>query len=129
MRYGVLVAAVGFVAAGIGVGVAMLDPYSIFGRIIYEGFRPLVQGVNNLLALFMGDWFGREPITVSWLRVAVALVMMIIIGVLAWLKGRRYCTAGCPVGTLLGEVSRFALVKVDINTDKCTSCGVCGRKC
>lgn len=129
MRYGVLAAAVGFVAAGIGVGVALLDPYSIFGRIIYEGFRPLVQGVNNLLALFMGDWFGREPITVSWLSFAVALVMMIIIGVLAWLKGRRYCTAWCPVGTLLGEVSRFALVKVEINTDKCTSCGVCGRKC
>ena len=129
LRYGVLLVSAGFIAAGVGVGVALIDPYSIFGRIIFQGFRPIVQAINNVFAVFMGDWFGREPITVSWLSFVVALVMMLLIGALAWLKGRRYCTAWCPVGTLLGEVSRFSLVKIDINTEKCTSCGVCGRKC
>ncbi len=129
LRYGVLVAAVIFVAAGVGVGVALVDPYSIFGRIIYEGFRPAVQGLNNFVALLAPESFGREPITVSWLSFVVALVMMAIIGLLAWLYGRRYCTAWCPVGTLLGEVSRFALLKVNIDTSRCSSCGVCGRKC
>ena len=129
LRYGVLAFAVVCVAAGVGVGIALIDPYSIFGRIIYEGFRPVVQGANNLLAMVAGDWFGREPISVSWLSFVVALVMMVVVGILAWLYGRRYCTAWCPVGTLLGEVSRFALLKPQINTDKCSSCGVCGRKC
>ena len=102
LRYGVLLVSVGFIAAGVGVGVALIDPYSIFGRIIYQGFRPIVQAINNVFAVFMGDWFGREPITVSWLSFVVALVMMLLIGALAWLKGRRYCTAWCPVVTLLG---------------------------
>lgn len=57
MRYGVLALTAVLIAAGVGGAVALLDPYSIFGRIIYDGLRPLVQGCNNFLALVAGDDF------------------------------------------------------------------------
>lgn len=129
LRYSVLAVMALGIAIGTGVVVALLDPYSIFGRIIYDGFRPLVQALNNALALTVGDTFGRETVSIAWLSSIIALGTMGIIGVIAWMWGRRYCNAFCPVGTLLGEVSRFALMKIDIDTEKCNSCGLCARKC
>lgn len=129
MRYGVLALTAVLVAAGIGGAVALVDPYGIFGRIIYDGLRPLAQGCNNFLAVVAGDSFAREPITVSWVSAAIAFVMLAVTGVSAWRGGRAYCNSFCPVGTLLGEVSRASLFKMDIDTDKCVSCGVCERRC
>ena len=129
LRYGVLVLTAVCVAAGVGFVVALVDPYSIFGRLMHEGLRPLVQGANNVLAVFFGDSFGREVVSVSWLSAVVALLTIAIIGLLAWRGGRRYCNSFCPVGTLLGEVSRASLFKIQIDTAKCIDCGLCGRKC
>jgi ferredoxin len=117
------------VAVGVGFVVSLVEPYSIFGRVMHEGLRPLVQGANNFLAAFFGDSFGREVISVSWLSAVVALVTIGIIGLLAWIGGRRYCNSFCPIGTLLGEVSRASLFKIQIDTSKCIDCGLCGRKC
>ncbi|MBR5812235.1 MAG: 4Fe-4S dicluster domain-containing protein [Alistipes sp.] len=129
LRYTILaITAIG-IAIGAGALVALLDPYSIFGRIIYDGLRPVVQAINNSLALTVGDTFGRETISISWLSSLIALTTMLAIGAVAWLWGRRYCNSFCPVGTLLGEVSRVALMKVKIDTSKCNSCGLCAHKC
>ena len=35
----------------------------------------------------------------------------------------------CPVGTILGFLSRFSLLRITIDTDKCNACGLCSRKC
>lgn len=129
LRYSILAITIIGIAAGVGAMVSLLDPYSIFGRIIYDGLRPVVQAINNALALTVGDTFGRETITVSWLSALLALATMLTIGAVAWLWGRRYCNSFCPVGTLLGEVSRASLMKIKIDTDKCNSCGLCARKC
>lgn len=129
LRYGVLAVTALSVAIGVGFVVALVDPYSIFGRVMHEGLRPVAQGANNFLAAFFGDSFGREVISVSWLSAAVAALTIGIIGFVAWRWGRRYCNSFCPVGTLLGEVSRASLFKIQIDTVKCVDCGVCARKC
>lgn len=129
LRYAILSLTILGIAIGAGAMVAFVDPYSIFGRIVYDGLRPVVQALNNMLALTVGDSFGRETITVSWLSSVFSLAMMAIIGYLAWHRGRLYCNSFCPVGTLLGEVSRISLFKFQIDTNKCNSCGLCARKC
>lgn len=129
MRYGVLALTVILIAAGVGAAVALVDPYGIFGRIIYDGLRPLAQGCNNFLAAVAGDSFARETVSVSWVSAAIALIMLVIVVISAWRGGRAYCNSFCPVGTLLGEVSRASLLRMRIDTDRCVSCGVCARKC
>lgn len=41
----------------------------------------------------------------------------------------NYCNTVCPVGTILGLVSRFAVFKPRIDTSKCNGCGLCARNC
>ena len=60
---------------------------------------------------------------------AVAVVTFIIIAILAWRNGRTYCNTICPVGTVLGLLSRFSLLKPVIDTEKCINCKLCARKC
>jgi Pyruvate/2-oxoacid:ferredoxin oxidoreductase delta subunit len=35
----------------------------------------------------------------------------------------------CPVGTILGFLARFSLLKLRIDKDKCTSCNICAKNC
>ena len=44
-------------------------------------------------------------------------------------KGRLFCNTLCPVGTLLGLISKMSLYKISINLEKCNSCNLCTRSC
>ena len=122
------------IVAGIGSLVALLAPYSSYGRIVSNLFEPLYLWCNNLLALIAEHYDSYAFYSVDvWMRgistFAVAALTFVVIGWLAWRNGRTYCNTVCPVGTVLGYLSKFALFRLTINTDKCVSCGVCSRKC
>jgi len=50
LRYSIMIASVGFTGFGSMVLINLLDPYSNFGRIVSNLFRPAYYGANNLLA-------------------------------------------------------------------------------
>ena len=55
-----------------------------------------------------------------------------IVGVIAavsFRRGRLLCNTLCPVGTILGFLSRRAAFHFDINTDRCTQCRRCVDVC
>jgi len=49
--------------------------------------------------------------------------------VLSALRGRIYCNAFCPIGTLLGVVSKRALFRISIDKTSCIRCGHCVAVC
>lgn len=57
------------------------------------------------------------------------IIILTLIAVLTALKGRYFCTNICPVGTILGLISRYSLYKININPDNCVACGLCTQKC
>lgn len=59
----------------------------------------------------------------------IATVTLVVLIVLAWRGGRTYCNTICPVGTVLGFLSKYSLLKPVIDTKKCNSCGLCARNC
>lgn len=59
----------------------------------------------------------------------IAIITLAVIFVMAWKHGRTWCNTVCPVGTVLGLLSRFSLFKVHIDTAKCNGCGLCATKC
>lgn len=134
LRYAALGVFVAAFIAGIGSVVALLEPYSAYGRIVSNLFAPVYQWGNNLLAYFAerADSYAFYQTDV-WIKsvgtLAVAAVTFIVIAVLAWRGGRTYCNTICPVGTILGFLSRFSLYKHRIDTDKCNGCGLCARNC
>lgn len=134
LRYGVLALFVAAIAAGIGSVVALLAPYSSYGRIAQNLLSPLYKWGNNLLA-FVAEkvdsyaFYSTDVVIASLGTFAVAAVTLVVIGYLAWRSGRTYCNTICPVGTILGEISRFSLLKPVIDTEKCINCGKCARNC
>jgi ferredoxin len=43
--------------------------------------------------------------------------------------GRQYCNTLCPVGTLLGLLSRFSFFRIRLNSATCIACKRCERVC
>lgn len=134
LRYGVLGIFLVALIAGIGSLAALLAPYSSYGRIASNLFAPIYQWGNNLLAYFAerADSYAFYETTV-WIKslptFLIALLTFIIIAVLAWRNGRTYCNTICPVGTVLGFLSRFALFRPAIDASKCKDCSLCARQC
>ena len=93
--------------AGIGSLVALISPYSAYGRIASNLFAPIYQEGNNLLAYFAErmDSYAFYSVDV-WVRslatMGIAILSFVILAILAWRNGRTYCNTICPVGTVLG---------------------------
>lgn len=134
LRYGILALFIIALIAGLGSAVALLAPYSAYGRIAANLFAPLYLWGNNLLAYWAerADSYLFYSVDV-WMRGAttfgIAVVTFIVLAVLAWRNGRTYCNTVCPVGTVLGFLSRFSYLRPTIDTAKCNSCGLCARNC
>lgn len=108
-RYGFLILTVAAMIIGMQVFVALIAPYSSYGRIV-RGVVGITDG---------------SPLPL----VATGLAMLLVITACSLLAGRVWCNTICPVGTVLGLLSRFSLLKVSIDEDKCTGCGRCVRGC
>ena len=105
LRYSVLVLFIVCLIIGFAPVTTLLDPYGNYGRIVTS--------------------FYMRNITVS----IIAWVVMLILGVLAFLYGRAYCNSICPVGTVLSFFSRFSLFRVRFDESKCKHCGLCEKNC
>ena len=96
-------------AVSVSFGLAVwLAPYGIFGRTAMAFFG---DGEFSLLAKML---IGAQ----------IAFVLLSTL----W-RSRFWCNTVCPVGTLLGIFSRFALVRVRISKSKCVNCNLCVRAC
>ena len=134
LRWGVFVAFVACLVGGVTVLSSLIAPYSSYGRIASNLFAPVYRWGNNMLAYLAERMDSYAFYTTEvWLKstptLIVAVVTFIIIGVLAWRGGRTYCNTICPVGTLLGFLSRFSFLKIHIDETKCNRCGKCSRNC
>ena len=134
LRYGVLGVFVIALVAGIGSFVALLAPYSSYGRIASNLLAPLYRWGNNLLALIAEHmdsyaFYSTDVWIKSLPTFIIAAVTFVIVVVLAWRNGRTYCNTICPVGTVLGFFSRFSLFRPVINTQMCKNCSLCARRC
>ena len=106
LRYGILVVFVALLIAGLVPIAALIAPYSSYGRTVRSVVSPSLS-----------------PVAI------VAAVSFVVVAILAWIGGRTYCNTVCPVGTVLGFFSRFALFRPMIDTSKCNNCKLCSKKC
>ncbi len=112
----------------------LLDPYSNFGRIISNLFRPAYFEMNNLLSNFLEqrENYSLKPVELkntSWLSLGYSFFILGLVGWMSIKHGRLYCNTICPVGTLLGRFSEVSLFKIKLDQLACTSCGICSNKC
>ena len=134
LRYPLLVLFIIALVAGVGSFFQLLAPYSSYGRIATIIFQPLWMLGNNVLAVIAerADSYAFYSVDV-WIKslpvFIIALVTLVVLFVLAWRGGRTYCNTICPVGTILSFFSRFSLLKIRFDADKCKNCSMCSRNC
>lgn len=134
LRYAMLAVMVVALVAGIGSMAAILAPYSAYGRIVSSFLQPVWIWANNLLATWAEAHDSYAFYQVEYWQKGygvyiVAAVTLVALAILAWRNGRTYCNTICPVGTVLGFFSRFAIFRIVIDKSKCVDCKLCSRNC
>lgn len=77
-------------------------------------YRPVPKGNSELAWLLGGNLF----YFVSAILLAFALK-----------DNRAFCKYLCPITAILKTTSRFALIKIEGNQEKCNQCGACVKAC
>ncbi len=113
---------------------ALIEPYSEYGRIVSTFLAPVYDWGNNLLADMAAAhdsyaFYRIEPQAMFLPAVIIAGVTFVVVALFAWFTGRGYCNTICPVGTILGYLSKFSLLKPVIDTNLCNGCRKCERNC
>lgn len=103
-----------------------VDPYSICARFF--------AGVVNPLAAQTADAAQKTQVVApAWGRygwlLAIVVPMFLLPLALAWWRGRIYCNTLCPVGALLGLLSRRPLLRIAMDPNGCVRCAACVRAC
>ncbi len=134
LRYSLLTFTVLGLLAGVNLLLNFLDPFSAFGRIVTNIFRPVGIVINNsgayalekygIYSLVRENWAAMVPFSTG-----VTLATLLLLIWLATFHGRLYCNTICPVGTFLGLVSRFSFLKLRVDDTSCTNCRRCATVC
>jgi ferredoxin len=114
--------------------ITLLDPYSIFGRFMTFFGKPAIIILNNFLAGILGKFhlytISIIPVTgFKLVAYSIPSAFFILVGTLSLTKGRLYCNMICPVGTLLGLLSKISLLRIKFDESACTRCGRCAIGC
>jgi ferredoxin len=134
LRYGLLAMSVGLFLSGSTLALSLLDPFSNFGRIAGDLLRPLYVVAHNGVGQLLEGFGIYGPFPLQWKApspATLAFPVLFLLG-LVWLsvtRGRLFCNTLCPVGALLGLVSRCALFKIRIPKDACILCAQCSIHC
>ena len=97
-------------------------------------FRPVVLVVNNVTAMALERMGVHTLYRVRWAVIApvsagVSLAMPMLVAWLAATRGRLYCNTVCPVGALLGLLSKISLLQISIDPGVCKGCKLCEGVC
>lgn len=133
-RYGILITVVLIFCSGSIIGLTALDPYSNFGRMLTHLARPVVIETNNVLVFMLEsiNIYAVSPVGLKGIALFPLIFSIVILGVIVLMSlkdGRLYCNSICPVGTFLGFLSRFSLLKIRFKPSECIHCGACVRAC
>lgn len=134
IRYSILILTLMVSILGSLVIINLLDPYSLFGKIVSHLGKPVYYYASNSLVSVLEhfDVYALGPkkiLPTPFTVLSVSFCFFALITFMAIRYGRMYCTLICPVGTLLGIISRFSLFRFKINADNCKNCTRCVQTC
>lgn len=133
-RYAFLIITIFSFLFGISIFISLLDPYSNFGRILSNIFRPAAIHLNNFSASMFEkiNLFVLNPLEFSGVNIFSLIYSILFFLFVFWMSykfGRLYCNTVCPVGTFLGILSKFSIYKIAVIEQNCISCGDCETVC
>jgi polyferredoxin len=102
--------------------------YTVLGLFVVA----MLVGLNSIAVLIAPYSAYAHMVTglhASGLVQWIAIATLVVIGLLSFTMGRLWCNTLCPVGSLLSLVSRYRLIGIRIDADKCAGCRKCEKGC
>ena len=131
-RYLFAIALFALAAGGLVIPIGFFDPFTLFGRNANSLGQPALVELFNYLYTEC-NWESvmpmepKPPVPLGvWLPPALFLIAILAA---AFWRGRIFCNLLCPVGALLGAVSRKARFPLSLSPDICVRCGKCAKVC
>jgi polyferredoxin len=134
LRYSLLSLSVIFFLFGSLFIINLLDPYSNFGRIYTQLFKPVLLYSYNFVAIYLEKFniYWINPVEMRGTNPVIMIfpaAFLILVFILSFFHGRLFCNTVCPVGSLLGLVSKFSFFRIKIDEKNCIGCNLCERNC
>ncbi len=144
VKYGILALIVTGGLAG-SITLMVLDPITLLTRAIASFVLPLADALIHAVEVALVE---VEPLQDAvyafdaWLRrtilpaqpafvaanTAVGVLLVLVLAANA-IRRRFWCRTLCPLGGLLGLISRVSLFRHSVNQSACVSCGRCASAC
>lgn len=128
-RYGILTLVVALFIAGSTTLLLCLDPYSNYGRIAGNLFKPVALFTNNLATHVWPSIPSYTMNEVTGSAIIAAAVVFLLVAGFSIFRGRLWCNTVCPVGSLVGIISRYSVFRLGIDKESCTRCTLCAKQC
>ena len=105
--------------------------YKYYGLIRYLHFTiSLILALYFWYLLKIKDVISHNYTKLYWLAIGNLLYYIIGISLAFLLKDNRaFCKYICPIPVLQKITSRFSLMKMEIDKNKCVDCGICEKVC
>ncbi len=119
LKYIILVAMI--VAAFFGsLQIGLLDPICLFHRSMSTAVLPAIN-------LVLPDTFYvKQYFHVGAWLIGAILLFFVVMNVFI---PRFFCRAVCPLGAFLGVLSRFSVIRIERDPNKCIDCDACLKNC
>ncbi|MCP4670231.1 MAG: 4Fe-4S dicluster domain-containing protein [Desulfobacula sp.] len=134
LQYIVLILTIVTVIFGSFAFINLFDPYTVFAKIAGHMVKPFVLFFNNVFVEIL-ETFDIYLVSIKRqnhipLHV-LSITMIFFTGILflSLFKARLYCNSICPVGLILGMMSRISFFKFHIDKEKCQHCMLCESVC
>ena len=126
-RYFIFILVVILFVLGVPSLVGVLDPYSIYIRGASRLFDYIIGAVMDIAAPVL-KYFSIYSTYLSGSMVFAPILILLLIFTTAFFRGRLFCNTLCPVGMILGCVSRNPIIRPAFKAN-CISCGKCEAVC
>lgn len=135
LKYAILT--VFIISAAMGaLQIGLLDPIVLMYRSVATAFAPAFD-----MTIDQASRAGIDPVWLDSLKFAPGVERRVFVGsfwigamIVALVSAnlfipRFFCRVLCPLGALLGVISRFSLFRINRDVHKCTDCDLCLLRC
>ena len=106
-----------------GAGTGLKEMFDLMAHSDIKVFNLFSYAAETVVSPVFG--FGYQAFKTGW----IIGVLFLVILFLNRIRPRFWCRTLCPLGALLGLCSRFSLLKLHQDRDRCIQCGQCTQAC
>lgn len=106
-----------------GIGIGLKELFDIMARSDIKALNLAGYGAEVLVSPVFG--YEYKSFQTAWIIGGLFLFVLF----LNRIKPRFWCRMLCPLGALLGLTSKFSVMKLEKDEEKCTDCKLCVKNC